>query len=98
MCKHLNKALTERELLQVMRTIRPKKCAPHLLLCRKRSSKSLGLPKQKIKAFSNIAIKNVTPNVNSSSSFTFNVTYSPASSQVGRNKRAKKVLGKLPRL
>lgn len=61
----------------------------------KRAYKSLGLPKHKMKASSNIAVKNVTVNVQSSSSFTVNVTSGAASSQVGGNKRAKKVPAKL---
>ncbi|XP_044360336.1 uncharacterized protein [Triticum aestivum] len=61
----------------------------------KRAHKSLGLPKHKMKASSNIAVKNVTVNVQSSSSFTVNVTSGAASAQVGGNKRAKKVPAKL---
>ena len=61
----------------------------------KRANKSLGLPKHKMKASSNIAVKNVTVNVQSSSSFTVNVTSGAASAQVGGNKRAKKVPAKL---
>ena len=61
----------------------------------KRANKSLGPPKHKMKASSNIAVKNVTVNVQSISSFTVYVKSGAASAQVGGNKRAKKVPAKL---